>query len=242
MSDVSTPIRMFTEAGVVRFREYLQQVKGNATTAAPAALLYDPVLSQVIDPDVQIKFAYFGTTLEMVEYLHPAVLELPLRDKFYNTGLYAWLSAFYFDVVCPLEKGSRKPGEEARHIPQRRTYMAHRHLIAAPLRMYASHGLNHSIILLYSRPNTMNGFLRRVLENPEIAMNSGMLEAIHLLYWDEKKQQPKPSSSHDKPGALQRFISVMNQFNLTYDLQGMNGQQIVKLLPKREFGRWLGKA
>jgi hypothetical protein len=65
-----------------------------------------------------------------------------------------------------------------------------------------------------------------------------LLDALRLLYWDEANQRPK-RGGRDDAGGLRRFITVMNQFNRTYDLHAMTGKQIVQLLPKAEFGRWL---
>ncbi|MFO7599969.1 MAG: hypothetical protein R6X27_09205 [Candidatus Desulfacyla sp.] len=39
------------------------------------------------------------------------------------------------------------------------------------------------------------------------------------------------------PGTLYRFIDVVQQLDLTYDLYSMTGEQILQLLPN-EFDRW----
>jgi len=39
------------------------------------------------------------------------------------------------------------------------------------------------------------------------------------------------------PGTLYRFIDVVQQLGLTYDLYSMTGDQILQLLPS-EFDRW----
>jgi len=41
----------------------------------------------------------------------------------------------------------------------------------------------------------------------------------------------------DMPGTLYRFIDVIQQLDLTYDLYSMNGEEILGLLPP-EFDRW----
>jgi len=235
-------LRVFTVEGIEHFRRYIQHVKARQIIDSPDALIEDERLTQVIDADTYIEFYPFPTALDMAIYLHPIIKQLQLPDKFYNPGLYSWLSAFYFDVVCPIEKGIRKPGEETRYIPSldrnfRRDY---RHLIAAPLRMFDAHGVERTRLLLYLAPYKRSEFLREIMETQELAMNSGVLEAITLLYWDDQKNLPKVGSvTKQKPGTLRRFVAVMNQFNLTYDLHAMSGQQIVSLLPKREFNRWL---
>ena len=60
------------------------------------------------------------------------------------------------------------------------------------------------------------------------------------LYWDDKNQKPKRGfGATERPGTLRRFVAVINQFNRTFDLFTMSGEQIINLLPRDEFERWL---
>ncbi|GAB4476624.1 MAG: hypothetical protein OHK0044_22590 [Burkholderiaceae bacterium] len=49
---------------------------------------------------------------------------------------------------------------------------------------------------------------------------------------------PKPGASAiDRPGSVRRFVRVLQQLDLTYDIHGMSGKAIVDLLPP-EFDVW----
>ncbi len=241
---METPIRIFNEQGIEQFRTALQHIKEGGTSELPENLLFDPSLSSVISRSIKVGHAKFTTALEMVEYLHPKIIELPLSDKFYNSGLWTWLAAFYFDVICPFDKRKRLPSEEARYImPIDRNFReAYRHLIATPLRIYDTYGSELTLLLLYTEPHQRSEFLREIMGVQELAMNQGIMDALHIIYWDVKRQRPKigaVTKSLSAAGTLRRFVALMNQFNRTYDLQGMTGEQIVALLPEKEFGRWL---
>jgi hypothetical protein len=71
--------------------------------------------------------------------------------------------------------------------------------------------------------------------------NKGILEAARQLYFDQLAGQPKKGAAVEKnsPGTLIRFIAVIQQLDLTYDLYSMSGNQILALLPP-EFNKWIG--
>ncbi|MBX3063294.1 MAG: hypothetical protein KF726_09985 [Anaerolineae bacterium] len=239
-------LRVFTDEGIAQFRAALQGIKEGELGDLPYGLITDPALTRVIDSRFYVEYYQFETTAQLVGYLHPIIQQLPLPAKFNNSGLWAWLSAFYFDLVCPSENGFRKPGGETRHIlPTASGWREnYRHLIAAPMRMFNTYSNEEGLmnLFLYTRPHEQSEFLRHIMSVQDLAMNRGVLEALSLLYWDTKTDYPKRgalSKEPDKPGTLRRFVSILNQLNMTYDLQAMSGQQILELLPKREFGRWM---
>lgn len=237
------PLCTFTDAGIQAFRECLAQMKARKIVDLPADLLTDPLFSRPVDEPLQVELHHFATTRDLVQYLHPFVTTLSLPDKFYNPGLWAWLSAFYFELVCPKEHGWRNPREDVRHIlPANREWnRVYRHLIAAPMRLFDAHGGDRTYPFLYTPPHQRSDLLNQLMAVQALAMNPSILDAVRLLYWDEAHHRPKRGTAdkRDKPGTLRRFITVINQFNLTFDLFAMSGEQIVKLLPEREFGRWL---
>jgi len=58
------------------------------------------------------------------------------------------------------------------------------------------------------------------------------------LYFDRKTAKPKRGSlMKNSPGTLYRFIDVVQQLHLTYDLYSMTGEEVLDLLPS-EFDRW----
>lgn len=242
---LTVPIRRMTDQGVERFRSYLTAAKAGSTDPLPDELLFSEDYARVLDVSVSVALTTFETSLEMARYLHPRIQALALPGKFYDVGLWAWLSAFYLDSVCPANSsGQRKVGEMARYIPpaSRRFLDSTRHLMAVPVSMLDLHGEKRMRLFLYTRPHESSRHLKAVTEASELAANPGLLDALTILYWDEDNQRPKRGTvTSGVPGGLYRFMTVMNQFNRTYDLLSMTGRQIVNLLPKNEFGRWLQK-
>lgn len=243
----SDPVRQMTEKGLEAFQDYLIAAKSGADDPVPTALLFDPSYVHTIDREITITQQHFETTLEMVRYLYPKIKALQVPGKFYDRGLWAWLTAYYFDQLCPPDQsGRRKVGEIARYIPpvERDFRKSARHLLATAMRMYDSHDGQRMELLLYTLPQEKSNFLREIVEVQELASNPNLLDALYILYWDEASGRPKRGAATRSaikivPGSLRRFIALMNQFNRTFDLFSMTGEQIVALLPKDEFGRWL---
>ena len=69
------------------------------------------------------------------------------------------------------------------------------------------------------------------------------MESVHMLYYGQSRGRPKRGSQMKKetPGALFRFIDVIQPLDLTYDLYSMSGKDIIGLLPP-EFDKWKGEA
>src|SRR5260221_996615 len=108
---MTTIIRAFNDQGLEQFKSYLKVIQNDPNENIPNELATDPQLSSPIADNIEIEARYFGSKLEAAQYLLPKIEELDLADRFYNSGLWAWLSAFYFDSVCPAEAdGRRIPG------------------------------------------------------------------------------------------------------------------------------------
>lgn len=229
-----------TETGVTRFEEYLQNAKDGATDPFPEALLTETRYAVVIKPQRVVTYQQFATTRDLVRSLHEVVESLTLPGKYYNQSLWAWISAFYLDAICPAtEDGVRKVGELNRYLPpKRRSFrINNRHLLSLPTLLYDLHGDARTRLFTYTAPNEKSDILRLIAEQQELTMNGSLLDALHALYWDAAVDKPK-RGLRDTAGGIERFIAVVNQLNLTFDLFAMTGEQILDLLPQREFGRW----
>lgn len=97
-----------------------------------------------------------------------------------------------------------------------------------------------SKIYLSGKIHEFGEHFEQLASQQKFAANEGVVEAATILYWDDVKQQIKTNARDKKgPGIIRRFTSdVLNQFDLTFDLNSMEGSEIVDLLP-HEFNKWL---
>jgi hypothetical protein len=240
-------LRKFTDKGLERFRSYLHQLGEGSAAAPPLRFLTEPESSKAMRRSVQLEQRRFESRLHLARYLDQTLEQLPERpDKLANdVHLWSWLSLFYFDQVCPPnDTGRRRPGRDYRHIPEPGYPNGHRHLLAGAFLVYTVYGWGEELskLLLHTTLSTESRFHHQIAARQNFITNRGIMEALHLLYHDDIKNKPKrgPIMNDDEPGSLYRFVCVIQQLDVTYDLYSMSGIEIVSLLPW-EFSRWLDK-
>jgi hypothetical protein len=229
-------VGILNEKGLKIFREFLNQLRVGEKPSAPLEILDDPEYSQSLR-NVEVDNRSFTSRLEAAEYLTNKLGGL--TNVNYNAGLWAWLALFYFDQVCPSnETGNRNVGEEARYIPGSVSWRYYRHLLAGPFRIFQLHGQG-SKLLLTGPLDELGDFTEQLASRQELITNRAILGAATDLYFDPQRERPKrgAASTRRKPGTLRRFVDLVQQLDLTYDLYLLDPNGLVKLLPP-EFDRW----
>jgi len=233
-------IRKFNNEGIEKFREYLNEIRNGGMNDIPSGFVNSDTYSEPVEGNVSLDFRVFDSKEKLIKYLHEKVHKIKEGNIFYNEGMWTWLSAFYFDSVCPLRTDdTRKPGKDSRHILNGEEWNRYyRHLLASPVRLY--HELKeYSVIYLQGSPDIHGDLFEQLAARQEVASCKGIIEAATLLYWDKEKKRIK-KNARDKEGAgvLRRFAgSTIWQFKMTYDLNSMNGTEIITLLPE-EYNSW----
>jgi hypothetical protein len=232
-------LRSLNPRGLDRFRDYLDDLRAGQKAPLPEALLHDDGLSSELDEQLIIAPQAAGTQLDLSRYLVSALAPLDQSRADRDDGLWAWLSVYYFDLVCPVRAdGTRRPGLDYRHVPHFTYRDRYRHLIYGPYLVFRQLGIR-SILLLCSPPSVQGAIYQDFVSRQDLIVNRGAMEAAMLLYFDSSTMRPRKgvASSVDAPGSVRRFLRVLQQLDLTYDIHGLDGKKILELLPP-EFDRW----
>ena len=236
-------VRALSPGGVERFRSYLATLRSGGREAPPRALLEDPRASAVLSAEAWIERLQFGTRWGAGEYLWRRLATLPAEDVEGNRGLWAWLSLYYFDQVCPMRPdATRKPGQDYRHVPDFGYRYRYRHLLYGPYAVYRRHR-GYAILVLSGPLHIEQQVYQEITSRTDLIASRGVIEALNALYLDRARGLPKRNSQSPsaQPGTLRRFVRVLQQLDVTYDVYGMSGQAILDLLPQ-EFAAWRGEA
>ncbi len=239
---IKRALRKFTDKGIAQFRGYLADLRQGATSPPPFDLLVDPAFSKPVKVQLQIENRMFATRLELAQYLDDALAEIESDSIETDVYLWSWLSLFYFDQVCPVDdNGMRKPGRDYRHILEVGYRYGHRHLLGGAYLVYTIYGLKERLSkLLLSSPLPKESKVHHELATRQsMITNIGIIEAAHILYYDEKANKPKRGIivKKNKPGTLYRFIDIIQRLDLNYDLYSMTGEEVLQLLPA-EVNNW----
>lgn len=236
MSDV---VRGLRQEGLRLFREYLQRLREGSRDAPPREILTRADTSAPLDLELRIEPVAPADHFGMAQYLTERLRPLALATREDDPHLWSWLSLYYFDLVCPLRSnGSRIPGRDYRHIPQRGFRYAHRHLLAGPFVAYGIYG-DRSRFMLRAPLHRESMIFHELCSRQSFISNPAVIEAAGLLYYDSRRGvlRRRAAGSREEPGGLYRFVNVIQQLDLTYDLYSLAARDILGLLPG-EFDRW----
>ena len=235
-------VRTLNNQGIHKFKEYLSNLRQGSKGAPPAELLKSNSFSAEIKSEIEVENRPFSGKLEMAKYLYERfqVLSNPQVDQ--DVGLWSWLSVYYFDLLCPENNlGKRTPGRDYRYVLDLHFRVYRYHMLLGPYTTYKLHGAGAPLLLHGPLYETGRLYLELSARQAFIT-NQGIIEAANLLYFDAAKGTPKRGAAVTtrKPGALIRFIDVIQQLDLTHDLYSMTGEEVINLLPQ-EFDEWKPK-
>lgn len=233
------PARIMLPEGENRFRMYINELRQNPMTLRPD--LNNPPYSKEFSPRVLFdETRTFNTKMELAEYLHTVFTGVGIhrQNLIGKNGLWTWLAYTWFDQLAPVKDGSRIIREEAKYICSSDYRDYYRHLIAGPYIIYSLHGSENSLLFLYSPIHEHNDFIEQFASRQFIISHRNIIEAVTKLYLDAGTGKPKVGAqSRNRGGNIRRFVKIIQQFELTYDIYSMSSQQILNLLP-HEFDEW----
>lgn len=226
-------LRRLNDRGIEQFTAFLDSLSGDAPLPYPSALLADSSESEEVCPAIEIERRTFGSRYAAAEYLFNLFKDSDLPDIERDRGLWAWLSLLFFEELYPPDaRRRRKPGRREKWIlvpTSRRFYL---HQLAGPYQIYRAHSKDPSITigLLCGPLNISPRVYEEVAESPTLIASPAVVETATRLYYDPKTgviRRIKPG----KGGGPRRFVGVLAQFDVTWDISGMSTDDVWNLLP-----------
>lgn len=158
-------------------------------------------------------------------------------------GMWTWLTFYMFDILAPPRAdGTRKLGERALYVLEpdnwRRYY---RHLLAGPCRVMRAHWdeLDVTRAILAGKPNVPGEVYAQIASRAEIITSPSLVRLTKRLYWENETKSLARGAGGKGLGASRRLANILQQLDLTWDFADMDDESLVRLLPKREFSRFL---
>ena len=242
MSTSSDKLRVskLNEKGIEEFREYLRVLRGCPAADPPYHLLTDSSTAAPMESEASVEKRAFVSKYEAACYLGQALAPLGNMQVVGNAGLWTWLSLFFFDELCPPRAdGERQVKESAKYVLEVGDWQVERrHLLAMPHSIRRQHGDYCRVLLCEPLPQLGDLYEQLTARGP-IIRNQELIRLAYDLYYDEQAQRLKSGAGGRRRGGVpRRFVTVVEQLQMTYDLFGMKADEIATLLPT-EFGRWL---
>ena len=172
----------FTEVGISRFDDFRASQSRQASQLLE--ILKDGTCSVSAGIDIDVELVPLPTRFAVGEYLYAL-----FRDGVnVDVGTWTWLSAFFFEQLCPL---GTQPGDRARWVPAVDNYRQYyRHLLAGPYLIYRAHNDNphRTMVLLANPPHQPGDMAEQLASRQELVTNPSVIEVATKLYIKSRNQ------------------------------------------------------
>lgn len=232
-------VRALNEEGIRLFERYLEEARGGSAEGVPRNLLTDDCYSNPVRGNAEVQERDFDTRRAVARYLTEVLAEVPASVREEDRGLWSWLALLYFDRLCPLvPEGRESVGRSYRYVLSTHRHHYYRHLLWGPYKIFSIHG-DGARCLLDSPFGTHGEFSEQLASRQQLIVNRDVIGLVDILYWDVEGRKAKVGATTQRgPGVLRRFVVLMNQLDLTYDLHDCGIEALIELLPN-EYNRWL---
>ena len=227
-------LRTFTDEGVREFERILDEARNGRKIpdSLRNGLLESGGLARIIAPNIFASPARFASRLEAGNHLVRLLAGVASRaDR--DAGMWAWLSLYYFDSVCPEANGARAVGKQRElYIPDftnfRRYY---RHLLFGPFSIWRAHSDNpeRALAVLCPPVHRPGDAVESLASRQDLITCPAVMAAATALY--VRNGQHKRGAGRKDRGGARRFADVMMQLDLTYDLFEISAEGLLELLP-----------
>lgn len=234
-------LRRLNEAGLERMGSFLDSLTTETPENQPRSILADPESSEDLPIAIDINGdVAFNRRFEAAAYLYERLAPLrtlALMQLERDRGLWAWLSLFWFERLCPPDQnGGFRPGNRSRWIPllddPRRYY---RHLLLGPYLMYRTHAASPEIlepILSNALHVGTSEVFRTIIETQQFVTSAPVVALIGRLYYDSRTRRLIRGTGAKTGGGVRRLGGdILKQLDLTFDLHSIRVDDLVALLP-----------
>jgi len=175
---------------------------------------------------------------ELAKWLHAS---LTAHEDHLDAGAWSWLAMCLFDFLCPAADGARKVRQFARYLLEANDFRkAHRHLLKGPYLLMQAHADEPEAVrgLLATRPDAPGELYEQLVTRKFLITSRAVVSVATQLYLTPESRQLKKGAGGSGAGSPRRYVEVLQQFDLTYDLNRISPDALRALLPK-EFARFL---
>lgn len=219
--------------------EALARVKSGESGGIDLKALSSSGAARDLKVDVETPIAgQISTRWELARWLHA---KLAPHDHHLDAGAWSWLAMCLFDIICPFEDDVRTVRQFARYLLEADDFRkAHRHLLKGPYLLMQAHADAPDTIkgLLATRPDAPGEVYEQLVTRKFLITSRAVVSVATELYFDPVEQKLKRGAGGSGAGSPRRYVEVLQQFDLTFDLQRISPEALRALLP-REFSKLL---
>lgn len=246
MKLVPAPVRILTPSGLDVFAKYL--AGGPWTDQPPPTwLLSKDEFSRELSPAFEIVCRKFPTKFEMGMEVCTAAGEDRLPALWPMDELWPALSLAFHQSTIPVRDGKWFVGSPSRHlvtrVPGRQQDQGHRHLVKGAAVAVSRFGVEARVLM--GGPHEQAKIEEQIMSRKRdmgLASSKELVRAAYQLYYDPDKDAVKRGAKSTGAGSIMRLIDVLGQLDVNFDVPSLEASEILALLPRDEFGKFLPEA
>ncbi|WP_327210369.1 hypothetical protein [Rhizobium leguminosarum] len=244
-------IRRFNAAGLVEAEARLNSLAiGIATLSDLGDLLFDDKYTETAFSGVSIPVDVFDMKTgkyDLGRTIVDALDERTVRQLLGDEAVWPWLSFVFAASIFPEKKGVAYVGKLSRHlitaVGGRSAKASHRHLVRGAVNAVFRFGEQaRGIMAGPSEHTTYEEQIMSRTERTQLAGSTEFVRLVNVLYFDPAKGKHKPNAAKGKTGSMMRLIDLVGQLETNYDVAAMSADEMISILPEREFARYLKAA
>ncbi|MGE6184581.1 hypothetical protein ACLHZ2_17735 [Aeromonas media] len=229
-------MRAFNPDGIEQMRTWLNQARHNPSTPVPPELMDSPAFTEIRGKPVSTDIfspSAFETKLQLARAIDMAVKSAELDEESLEAdqGFWSWLTLNYASKFI----GSKgQIGEFALWIYEPGNWRKVYRQKMAPLWLaYRAHRDNPECLkaVLGIPVNKTGEVFEQMMSRKWIVLSTGIMTLVTKLYFDEAQGKLKKGSGGKDGGAPRRLSTVLEQLDLTYDIEELGCDILAKMLP-----------
>jgi len=230
-------IRKLNAQGINEFSTFIENIRTGKNQNIPLHLLDSELYSEPLELDLEVTETRFNSRFEIGEYLTSVFCDKDIQSIIGDHGFWSWLALLWFDQLCPQVNGLRKPSKEYNYILSKNYKHRPRHAIYMTWQLVSRYH-DDAKFMLSKEPSTRGEITEQMMARQEILSSEGVMRLASALYYDpETGIFKKGAASRKSAGCVSRYISWLQQLQVTFDIFSITKEKLEALLPA-EFNRF----
>ncbi len=230
--------RKLNDHGIAEFNTFIENCRSGVKQNIPLYLLDDARSSAPLDINIEVVDRAFASRFEIGVYLQDIFDGINIQSLIGDQGFWSWFALLWFDQLCPDSgDGVRKPSKEYNYILSKNYNHRPRHAIYMTWQLVNRYG-DDARFLLSKKASTRGEITEQMMARQEVLTSDGVMRLASTLYYDnETGIFKKGAASRKSEGCVSRYISWLQQVQMTYDIFSTSKDELEELLPE-EFSRF----
>lgn len=234
-------VRKLNEHGIAEFLVFIENLRVGIQQNIPTYLLEDDSSSEKIEIPLRVGKYNFNSRFEIGQYLVEIFGDKNIQKYIGDQGFWSWFALLWFDQLCPSINGVRKVSKEYNYILSKNYNHRPRHSIYMTWQLVSRYG-DDVRFMLSKEPSTRGEITEQMMARQEVLSSEGVMKLASFLYFNpETGIFKKGAASRRGAGCVSRYVSWLQQLQVTFDIFSTTKEELEALLPS-EFDRFRSAA